>query len=198
MQSVAVSLAKRIVPRPLRLWARDVLNARRVRRNPARIILVNQILPAYAKLAGRILWVGCRRYTKAYGALLSQHSGECWTTDIDPAHAKWGEPTRHVTGDLLSIDAPFASQSFDTVLCNGVFGFGVDTPAAQLAACKSVHKILKPGGRLLLGWNTDRVKDPADIQFVKEAFVADGSFGDDGRIAVPEAGYRYAFLRRRE
>jgi hypothetical protein len=198
MQSLAAPLAKRIVPRPLRLWAKDVLNARQVRRNPARIALVNQILPAYAKLAGRILWIGCRRYTNQYGALLSRHGGECWTTDIEPTHAKWGVPERHITGDLLTIDTLFTHQSFDTVLCNGVFGFGVDARDAQLTALKAMHAILMPGGRLLLGWNTERVVDPTTTDFALGAFLADDLMGFGEHLDIPEAGYVYAFLRRAE
>lgn len=197
MQTVAAPLAKRILPRPLRIWAKDVLNARRVKRNPGRIVLVNQILPAYARLGGRILWIGCRRYTKHYGALLSRRSGTCWTTDIEPTHAKWGQPGRHFTGDLLEIDGLEASQSFDTVLCNGVFGFGVDTHEAHLTALKAMHAILKPGGRLLLGWNTDRVEDPAKLDFVQAAFIGDDPIGLGAHFEIPEAGYVYSFLRRR-
>jgi len=160
LQSAVVPIAKKVVPRRVYLWAKDVRNARRVRRNPGRILLVNEILPAYAALGGRILWVGCRRYTKEYGSLLSRNGGECWTTDIEMTHAKWGEAGRHFTWDLTSIDRLIAAGSFDSVLCNGVFGFGVDTRPSQLAALKAMGCILKPGGRLLLGWNTDRVEDP--------------------------------------
>jgi SAM-dependent methyltransferase len=195
-QSVSVAVAKRILPRPLRLWAKDILNAHRVERNPGRVVLVKQILPAYAEFGGRILWVGCRRYTKSYAALLNRQGGECWTTDIEPTHAKWGERGRHVTADLLRIDEIFPSQSFDIVLCNGVFGFGVDTRESQSAALTAMHTILKPGGRLLLGWNTDRVDDPTQLDFARQAFVPDTLTGHAGSLAVPEAGYVYAFLRR--
>jgi SAM-dependent methyltransferase len=196
MQTVAAPIARRIVARPVRLWVKDLLNARQVRRNPGRIALVNEILPAYAKLGGRMLWIGCRRYTKEYGALLEKNGGECWTTDIEPDHAKWGELGRHFTMDLLKIDSLIAGRSFDTVLCNGVFGFGVDTRDAQLTALKAMHAILKPGGRLLLGWNLERVDDPAASNFVRSDFTPDDLIGRGGRYEVPEAGYRYAFLRR--
>jgi len=196
MRSVAAPIARRIVARPVRLWVKDLLNAHRVRRNPGRIALVKEILPAYAKLGGRILWIGCRRYTKEYGALLTSNGGECWTTDIEADHAKWGEAGRHFTCDLLQIDSLIAGRSFDTVLCNGVFGFGVDTRDAQLTALKAMHAILKPGGRLLLGWNTERVDDPAALDFVRSTFTADDLIGRGGRYEVPEAGYVYAFLRR--
>lgn len=195
-RSVAAPIARTIVPRPLRLWVKDILNARRVRRNPGRIALVNEILPAYSKLAGRILWIGCRRYTKNYGALLSAHGGECWTTDIEPSHEKWGEPGRHFTCDLLKIDQLHPPESFDTLLCNGVFGFGVDTPEMQLTALQAMARVLKPGGRLLLGWNTDRLVDPTRMSFTKSAFAADDLIGHGSRYEIPEAGYVYAFLRR--
>jgi hypothetical protein len=196
-RSIAAPAAKRIVPRPLREWIKDILNARRVRRNPGRIALVTEILPAYARLGGRILWIGCRRYTKNYGRLLSAHGGECWTTDIEPSHEKWGERGRHFTCDLVEIDRTQAPASFDTVLCNGVFGFGVDTPEMQLKALKAMSLVLKPGGRLLLGWNTERVADPTAMESAKRAFDADDPFGSGARCEIPEAGYVYAFLRRR-
>ena len=189
---------KKLVPNPARLWVKDILNARRVRRNPGRIALVNEILPAYAASGGRILWIGCRRYTKDYGRLLEKNGGECWTVDIEIEHAKWGEKGRHLTGDLLSIDQLVAAATFDSVLCNGVFGFGVDTRSAQLAALRAMAKILKPGGRLLLGWNTERVEDPLRLDFVQNAFAGDALTGHGARWAIPEAGYVYDFLRRRE
>jgi SAM-dependent methyltransferase len=133
-----------------------------------------------------------------YAALLERHGGQCWTTDIEITHARWGAAGRHLTWDLLHIDQLLAPGSFDIVLCNGVFGFGVDTREAQLAALRAMAAILKPGGRLLLGWNTDRVADPLTIDFVRSAFVADDPTGGGARIAVPEAAYVYDFLRRKE
>ncbi|HXR37899.1 MAG TPA: methyltransferase domain-containing protein [Terracidiphilus sp.] len=197
VQSVVRPVVKGVVPCAVRLWIKDIRNARSVRRNAGRIALVNEILPAYARLEGRILWVGCRRYTKEYGAILSRHGGECWTTDIEIAHARWGEEGRHFTGDVVEIDRLIASETFDCVLCNGVFGFGVDTLASQLTALEAMNRILKPGGRLLLGWNTDRVEDPASFDFVQSAFVDDDPIGRGARYEIPEAGYVYSFLRRR-
>ncbi len=198
VQSAVIGSVKKLVPSPVRMWAKDILNARRVRRNPGRIALVNEILSAYAACGGRILWIGCRRYTKGYGRLLEKSGGECWTVDIEIGHAKWGENGRHLTGDLLLIDQLVPASSFDSVLCNGVFGFGVDTRSAQVAALRAMATILKPGGRLLLGWNTDRVEDPLGLDFMQGAFVGDALTEHGARWAVPEAGYVYDFLRRRE
>ncbi len=196
IESVVRPVAKQVVPGPVRMWARDVLNARRVRRDAGRIALVKEILPAYARLGGRILWIGCRRYTREYGALLSRDGGECWTTDIEPGHARWGETGRHFTWDLVEIDRLIAGATFDSVLCNGVFGFGVDTRAAQRAAMTAMGNILKPGGRLLLGWNRERVEDLADLECVRSGFVNDDPVGSGPRFEIPAAGYVYRFLRR--
>jgi len=198
VRSVFISSVKTVVPRPVRLWAKDILNARRVKRNPGRMVLVNEILPAYSACGGRILWIGCRRYTKSYGAVLGQSGGECWTLDIEIGHAKWGEKGRHLTWDLITIDQLIAASFFDSVLCNGVFGFGVDTRPAQLAALRAMARILKPGGRLLLGWNTDRVEDPLNLDFVQSAFTGESLTAKGPRWTVPEAGYVYDFLRRKE
>ena len=197
MQSVIRPMAKALVPRPVRLWIKDIRNARQVRRNPGRIALVKEILPAYARLGGRILWIGCRRYTRGYGKLLVRHGGECWTTDIEPRHARWGVAGRHFTCDVTEIDKLIPSEAFDSVLCNGVFGFGVDTRASQLAALKAMSVILKPGGRLLLGWNIDRVEDFANLDFVQCALSDDDPIGRGARYDLPNAGYVYRFLRRR-
>jgi SAM-dependent methyltransferase len=197
VQSAVVGSVKRLLPSPVRLWAKDILNARRVGRNPGRIALVNEILPAYAACGGRILWIGCRRYTKGYGKLLERNGGECWTVDIELRHAKWGERGRHLTADLLSIDQLVPAASFDSVICNGVFGFGVDTRSAQVAALRAMAAILKPGGRLLLGWNTERVEDLLSLDFVQEDFVGDALTEHGARWAIPEARYVYDFLRRR-
>jgi len=197
LQFVLRRIARAVTPGRLRPWAKDILNAFEVRRNPARIVLAREILPAYARLGGRILWIGCRRYTKSYGRLLTRYSGECWTTDIEPAHAKWGQKHRHFSCDVTRIDELIPSAAFDTVLCNGVFGFGVDTREAQLAAMAAMGSILKPGGRLLLGWNTERVEDLAGTAPMEKLFVEDDLCGRGAIWAIPEAGYVYRFWRRR-
>lgn len=130
------------------------------RRAPDRIPLLGQILPAFAKTGGRILWVGCRRYTASYPARLECEGAECWTLDIDPQAARFGRTGRHIVGDLRDAGALFDGKRFDAVLCNGVFGYGVDTREAQAAASRAMAAILEPGGLVLIGWNTDKIEDP--------------------------------------
>jgi len=190
-------MAKAIVPHSAWLWAKDVRNAAQVRRNPARRLLVREILPAYAALEGRVLWIGCRRYTRDYGRLFRQRGGDFWTTDIEPAHARWGEKHRHVPVDLLEIEREIPAHSFDCVLCNGVFGFGINDRLTQDAALEAMAAILKPGGRLLLGWNTNLVEDPLTLNSIDRSFEPDDPTGQGVRIRVAEARYVYDFLRKR-
>ena len=51
-------------------------------------------------------------------------------------------------------------MAFDAVICNGVFGWGVDSPQQQAEAAGALARVMRPSGRLLLGWNTDRMADP--------------------------------------
>lgn len=134
--------------------------ALRIRALPDRQVMADSYAPALAAMAGRILWVGCREYTVDDYAVLEAQGGEVWTTDIDPAARRWGRQGRHRTGDVCQADALFADLTFDTVVCNGVLGYGVDSPEQQRRALAALAALLRPGGRLLLGWNTDKVDDP--------------------------------------
>ncbi|CAN5225308.1 hypothetical protein BH09PSE2_BH09PSE2_03870 [soil metagenome] len=158
---------------------RERRTSRRTRGSPDRVILTTEILPIFAKRGGRILWVGCRRYTDDYPALLEAHGAECWTTDIDPEAAPFGRPGRHRTGDLTQIDAFFSGQRFDTILCNGVIGHGVDAPEAQRGAMQAMAALMNSGGLLLVGWNTDKMT-AADL-----AAAASGLFTPTALPAVP-------------
>jgi len=134
--------------------AKDIL------RLPDRRLLSEVYLPTFAAEAGTLLWVGCRKYTAGDYAILEQAGGTVWTTDIDPAAARWGRQGRHRTGDLCEADQLFRDIVFDAILCNGVLGYGVDSPDQQTRALRAMARILRPGGRLLLGWNTDKIDDP--------------------------------------
>lgn len=151
--------------------ARRAGRIEKIRRLPDRQLMTEVWIPAFAREGGRILWVGCRAYTAPDYAALEACGAEVWTTDIDPEAARWGMVNRHRTGDICAIDAVFRDLTFDAILCNGVFGYGVDTAADQKRAMAAMASILKPSGRLLLGWNTDKTDDPLTPA------ITDGAFG---------------------
>lgn len=144
--------------------------ALRIRSLPDRRIMADSYVPALAAEGGRILWVGCREYTLDDYAALEAGGGEVWTTDIDPSAERWGRQGRHRTGDVCEADALFADLTFDAVVCNGVLGYGVDSPEQQRRALAALAAVLRPGGRLLLGWNTDKIDDPVAAGLSAAAF----------------------------
>lgn len=83
--------------------------------------------------------------------------------DIQPEHQIWGEPGRHLVGDVREVDKTLPLSSFDVVLLNGVFGFGVNDAPGMSQTLRALHRVLKPGGLLLIGWNADLVMNPTGL-----------------------------------
>lgn len=164
---------------------------------PDRGVLISQILPALSKPGATTLWVDCRRYTRRYPAMIERRGAECWTLEIDPAARRWGHPKRHTVGDLQKVGALYPLGHFDVALVNGVFGWGLDTLSGQNEAVEGLARILKSGGMLMLGWNTDRSSDPTKLLAIERFFVPSRRPGFDRRIMVPEVTHVYHFFSRR-
>jgi hypothetical protein len=144
---------------------------------PDRRYLTHQILPALrAARLPSIVFVGCRRYTRGYGRLFRDSASDFWTLDRDPRAAHWGEPGRHIVGDVMALDRLLATQ-VDAVLLNGVFGWGVDTPAAMVATLEASARATRPGGVLLLGWNQGRHADPLSLPQLAQWYRPQAMFG---------------------
>ena len=170
---------------------------RRIMRSPDRQALLGAYLPAFAAEGGRMLWVGCRDYTEDYPQLLERGGGEAWTTDIDPLAERWGRAGRHRTGDLRQLDRLFEDVGFDAILCNGVLGWGVDEAEDQSRALAAMAGRLRPGGRLLLGWNTDRIEDPLAAGLTAPWYEPGPFAGIETRARFPGATHVYDLLVRR-
>ncbi|MFI5000571.1 MAG: methyltransferase, partial [Reyranellales bacterium] len=63
---------------------------------------------------------------------------------------------------------------FDCIVFNGVFGFGIDSPDDMRRAVKAMHDALRPGGLLIVGWNTDLHADPEELGVLSPLFVRTG------------------------
>jgi SAM-dependent methyltransferase len=154
----------------LRMW----LAERSVSGRPERVYLEREILPVLmANGYQRALFVGCRRYTAHYGPIFKASGVEYWTMDIDPKARRWGDPERHVVGDVCVAERHLPIRGFDLVLLNGVFGFGVDDDASMGRALEAVHAVMKPGGVLLVGWNEGLIRDPAVLAEMQARFTPD-------------------------
>lgn len=97
-----------------------------------------------------VLFVGCDYYTWHYARWFRDK--EFWTIEIDPSLARYGAP-RHVIASLSAVERHFAPESFDLILCNGVFGWGLDKREDVETAFEQCRTRLRPGGILLIGWN---------------------------------------------
>jgi hypothetical protein len=163
---VARRLLSEPVRRRLHLWFGDLwVVYRKDRRH-----LDRKLIPAVVRRGGKVLFIGCRKYTKHYPARFSAHGLECWTIDIDPIAARWGAPGRHVVGDILDEPDHWPASSFNTIILNGVFGFGLDSEGDQDAALRACRLLLAKDGWLVLGWNADRCVDPSELPTLRNLF----------------------------
>ncbi len=152
--------------RRLHMWFGDLwVVYRKDRRH-----LDRELIPVIGRRGGKVLFIGCRKYTKHYPRLLAARGLECWTIDIDPIAARWGAPERHVIGDILDEPSHWPASSFDTIILNGVFGFGLNSERDQDAALRACRLLLANDGWLVLGWNTDRSVDPSELPTLQNLF----------------------------
>jgi hypothetical protein len=170
-QASSRRVARAVVPAPVRHRLGVWLSEMWIGGLPDRVYMERELIPAVARRAGKVLFVGCRRYTSHYPALVEAHGGECATIDMDPAVARWGAAGRHVTGPIQEAEAHWSPASFDTIVLSGVFGFGLNDVQDQEAALRVCRRLLKPDGWLILGWNTDRSADPSGLVALRTLFV---------------------------
>jgi hypothetical protein len=112
-----------------------------------------------------VLFVGCASYTAHYQ---DRHfaSHDYWTLDAELAQRRFGA-RQHVTARLETLTTHFPLRYFDLIICNGVYGWGLnrredcEIAFAQCAAC------LADGGQLVLGWNDLPKWDPAPLAEVR-------------------------------
>jgi SAM-dependent methyltransferase len=117
--------------------------------------------------------------------------------DIDPDVVRWGAPQRHITASIEQATSHFSAAMFDTVVLSGVFGFGVNEIAGQEAAIAACAVILKPGGLLVLGWNSDLVADPSMLTEVRRNFDSPSDPELDGRVTFRRSTHVFDFHTRR-
>lgn len=98
-----------------------------------------------------ILFVGCQWYTRHYERVFFPEH-DFWT--IEPAEAARKHGARqHVIAPLERLDAFFPERYFDLIVCNGVFGYGLDSPEQCEAAFDHCYTRLADGGQFVLGWD---------------------------------------------
>jgi SAM-dependent methyltransferase len=178
------------VRRAIRVWR----ETRSMADRPDRKLLVGWILPQLSKPGITVLWVGCQPYTQPYLDIIERPGAKCWTLEIDPSARWWGHPQRHVVGDVQEVGTLYLTRQFDVALVNGVFGYGLNALSEQNQAIRGLARILKPGGLLMLGWNTHRTPDPLQLLTIEQFFIRSKRPGFDRRITFPESTHVYDFF----
>jgi SAM-dependent methyltransferase len=154
------------------------------------------LLPRLANRSATVLLVGCQRYTARDPIFLQDRGVACWTLDMDPAAAIWGAPGQHVVGRVERAVWLFGPAKFDSILLSGVFGFGVDRLVEQDEAVQACGAVLKPGGLLVLGWNTNRVRDPSRLPGLVRHFRRSSDPALASRVSFARSTHVFDFFVR--
>jgi SAM-dependent methyltransferase len=111
----------------------------------------------------RILFVGVARFTQHYLPYFNNKE-LIRTIDTDPDVASFSSPAIHIVDSIENIDQHVDSGTFDLVLMNGVYGWGLASEDALQNSINNIHKVMKPEGVLLFGWNEMDEYDPLKIR----------------------------------
>ncbi|KSU55726.1 class I SAM-dependent methyltransferase [Microbacterium enclense] len=144
---------RRFIPRSVRLRSRLRLKNGRWRlATPDRVMLEDVIAPEFLgrRDIRRMLDVGVAWYTRTYPRL---YKGiEYHSIDVDPAMQRIAG-SRHHTLSMTDLATVYPADTFDLVVCNGVFGWGLNTAEQVARGLDACADVLRPGGWLVVGWN---------------------------------------------
>lgn len=118
-----------------------------------RRVLETIILPYFADRGefSKILFVGCQSYTSGYGRLFAEK--RYCTLEIDPLRSRYGSKRRHIVDSLSNVTAHFSEGELHLIICNGVFGWGLDALTDTEKAFQGCYECLREAGIFILGWN---------------------------------------------
>lgn len=108
-----------------------------------------------------VLFAGCQWYTQHYeSAFFPRH--DYWTIEPDEKARKYGA-RQHVVAPLEHLDRFFPEGYFDLIVCNGVYGYGLDSLEQCEAAFAQCHSRLRECGHLVLGWDDVSARTPVPL-----------------------------------
>lgn len=127
-----------------------------------RKFLANHLLPWVAQHYSNVLFAGAAPYTYAYKRVFDRTNTRYTTIDNYPGASLWGSKL-HVQTSVQEIGSRFERGSFDSVILNGVFGFGINAIPEMNRSLVAIAKVLRPGGILIIGWNRGLISDPMQL-----------------------------------
>jgi len=181
------------------ILARNALGLPNRMRTRDRDTLEQVILPSYARRSDikSVLFVGCAWYTHHYEKLLP---GRVYRTiDPDPWKKRFGSRL-HVVAGLESLEAHVAPGSLDLIVCNGVFGWGLDDRGDCERAFDACFAALRPAGELIIGWNDVLEHRPLDLASLRSLArfrpLTFAPLGSAQYLANPENQHVYNFYAK--
>lgn len=146
-----------------------------------------------------VLFVGCDWYTAHYQQrYFAAH--DYWTIDADATRRKYGS-AQHVVARLEELDRHFPRRFFDLIICNGVYGYGLDRAEDCERAISQCHACLAHEGHLLFGWNDVPRRDPAPLSSVRGLSLFSPysfpAFGTWQYVTDTAARHTYYFFQKR-
>lgn len=122
-------------------------------RTPDRQILEGIIFPYYLSQPDvrSILFIGVSWYTRHYQEAYFTNL-DFWTIDIARKARRFGG-SRHIVGTVEDLRSYFVDGYFDLIICNGVYGHGLNGKAQCERAFESCYVCARAGGYFMLGWN---------------------------------------------
>jgi hypothetical protein len=145
-----------------------------------------------------VLFVGCDSYTAHYQRrYFPEHN--YWTMDPEAQRRKFGG-NNHILGRLEDLGRHVPCGYFHLILCNGVYGWGLNSLQDCESAVSQCYLCLADGGHLLIGWNDVPLHDPAPLSevrsfelFSKHPFSA---FGAWKYLTATANRHTYHFYRK--
>jgi hypothetical protein len=124
-----------------------------------RIFLETNLFPAFNSkmVLNDVLFIGVHWYTFNYQRYFPK--SRFVTLDQAPWKRIFGAREHYVTR-IENAYTLVAAQRFDLVICNGVWGWGLNTKNATETALETMRILLKPSGYLLWGWNNRKSRHP--------------------------------------
>ncbi len=163
---------------------------------PSRQFLLAEVFPWMIRHCRCILFVGAAPYTYHYQTIFRRAGVRFVTMDVDAGARIWGAQ-EHIQAPVQEVDRRFAPEEFDGVVLNGVFGFGIDSPLEMNRTLAAVARVLRPGGLLLLGWNTDRTASPLELEESARWYTPVANLPFPPRRTFAGETHVYDFLQRR-
>ena len=134
---------------------------------PDRTVLETIIFPYFQSLTEirSVLFVGCDWYTRHYESAYFPGK-DYWTIDPAPGARKFAG-RRHVVAPLEELGRHFPPERFDLIVCNGVFGYGLNEPRQCEEAFGECYCRLRANGYLVVGWDDVPERTPVPMGVIR-------------------------------